>query len=72
MKLQPHVKLPKAIDCIQNIVEEEQIACGFERLDGYLFMPPGSSPAFLQPELEAAQRAGLNTRLLSKLYNIRY
>ncbi|MBI4503631.1 MAG: FAD-dependent oxidoreductase [Gemmatimonadetes bacterium] len=48
-----------AIDRIETIVQEEGIDCDFMRLDGYLFLPPGGSPAFLERELEAAQRAGL-------------
>src|SRR6185503_19743684 len=28
-----------AIDKVEEICREEQIDCGFERLDGYLFMP---------------------------------
>ena len=30
-----------AIDEIERIVRAENIECGFERLDGYLFAPPG-------------------------------
>jgi hypothetical protein len=33
--------------------------CDFERLDGYLFVPPGDSMDELDKELEAAHRAGL-------------
>src|SRR6185295_18496163 len=29
-----------AIDRVEKIVSEEKIACEFERLDGYLFVPP--------------------------------
>ena len=32
-----------AIDRIESIIGEEQIACDFVRLDGYLFLPPGES-----------------------------
>src|ERR1044072_1175204 len=32
-----------AIDRIEAIIAEEKIECGFERLDGYLFVPPGES-----------------------------
>ena len=32
-----------AIDRIEAIAAEEGIACSFERLDGYLFVPPGES-----------------------------
>jgi glycine/D-amino acid oxidase-like deaminating enzyme/nitrite reductase/ring-hydroxylating ferredoxin subunit len=48
-----------AIDRIEAIVAEERIDCGFERLDGYLFGPPGASADELDEELDAARRAGL-------------
>jgi glycine/D-amino acid oxidase-like deaminating enzyme/nitrite reductase/ring-hydroxylating ferredoxin subunit len=48
-----------AIDRIESIIGEEQIACDFVRLDGYLFLPPGESAELLDRELAAAHRAGL-------------
>jgi glycine/D-amino acid oxidase-like deaminating enzyme/nitrite reductase/ring-hydroxylating ferredoxin subunit len=48
-----------AIDTIGSIVGAERISCDFERLDGYLFLPPGESPEILDAELDAAYRAGL-------------
>ena len=48
-----------AIDRIESIVGEEQIACDFVRLDGYLFLPPSGSGELLDRELAAAHRAGL-------------
>lgn len=48
-----------AIDRVERIVSEEKIACGFERLDGYLFTVPGQSEDLLERELAAAQEAGL-------------
>lgn len=48
-----------AIDRIEAIVKEEKIDCEFERLDGYLFVPPGDSKQQLEDELKAAHRAGL-------------
>ena len=48
-----------AINRIELIVRHEGIACDFERLDGYLFTPPGQSAEELDRELEAAHRAGL-------------
>jgi glycine/D-amino acid oxidase-like deaminating enzyme/nitrite reductase/ring-hydroxylating ferredoxin subunit len=48
-----------SIDQIESIVKEEQIDCEFERLDGYLFVPPGESKKILERELEAVHRAGL-------------
>jgi len=48
-----------AIDRIEAIVKKQQIDCEFERLDGYLFVPPGESADVLDKELAAAHRAGL-------------
>jgi glycine/D-amino acid oxidase-like deaminating enzyme/nitrite reductase/ring-hydroxylating ferredoxin subunit len=48
-----------AIDRIEAIIAKEKIECDFERLDGYLFVPPGESPDILDKELAAAHRAGL-------------
>lgn len=48
-----------AIDQIAQIVREEQIDCDFERLDGYLFLPPGGSAENIDKELDAVHRAGL-------------
>jgi glycine/D-amino acid oxidase-like deaminating enzyme/nitrite reductase/ring-hydroxylating ferredoxin subunit len=48
-----------AIDQIERIVREEKIACDFERVDGYLFVPPDESTEILEIELAAAQRASL-------------
>ncbi len=48
-----------AIDRIEEIVNREQIECDFERLDGFLFTPPGESKQILEDELKAAHRAGL-------------
>lgn len=48
-----------AIDAIEAIVKAEGIRCEFERLDGYLFVPPRDSKKILDDELEAVHRAGL-------------
>lgn len=48
-----------AISRIESIVESEGIDCDFQRLDGYLFLPPKRSTRLLKRELEAAHRAGL-------------
>jgi len=48
-----------AIDRIQAIVSHESIDCDFERLDGYLFVPPGESSDVIDRELAAVHRAGL-------------
>jgi glycine/D-amino acid oxidase-like deaminating enzyme/nitrite reductase/ring-hydroxylating ferredoxin subunit len=48
-----------AIDQIEKIVADEQFACDFRRLDGYLFLPKDGIPQELHDELAAAHRAGL-------------
>jgi glycine/D-amino acid oxidase-like deaminating enzyme/nitrite reductase/ring-hydroxylating ferredoxin subunit len=48
-----------AINAVEAIVEQEAIKCEFERLDGYLFVPPRESRKVLDDELEAAHKAGL-------------
>ncbi len=48
-----------AIDRVEAIVRDEKIDCEFERLDGYLFIPPNGRMRVLEDELPAAHRAGL-------------
>src|SRR5437764_14011824 len=50
-----------AIDCAERIVREHNIDCDFERVEGYLFLPPGGSVSELMDELQAIHRAGLVT-----------
>jgi len=50
-----------AIEKIGEIAQKEQIDCDFERLDGYLFVPPGESADLLEQERQAAHRAGLTS-----------
>jgi glycine/D-amino acid oxidase-like deaminating enzyme/nitrite reductase/ring-hydroxylating ferredoxin subunit len=50
-----------AIETISDVVQREQIDCDFERLDGYLFVPPGESADLLDQEWQAAHRAGLTS-----------
>jgi glycine/D-amino acid oxidase-like deaminating enzyme/nitrite reductase/ring-hydroxylating ferredoxin subunit len=49
-----------AVDQVEAIASREGIDCDFERVDGYLFVPPGESRDVLEREVEAAQRAGLS------------
>lgn len=49
----------EAINRIEEIVQTEDIECEFERLDGYLFVPPKESRKILDDELEAVHKAGL-------------
>jgi glycine/D-amino acid oxidase-like deaminating enzyme len=48
-----------AIECAERIVRQHKIDCDFERVDGYLFVPPGGSVTELMKELEAIHRARL-------------
>ncbi|MGH7607708.1 MAG: FAD-dependent oxidoreductase, partial [Gemmatimonadales bacterium] len=45
-----------AIDRIEANIRAEDIACDFERLAGYLFLPPDGDPAVLDEEWDAARR----------------
>ena len=55
-----------AIQAIERIVTETGALCEFERVDGFLFAPPGESPDLLKRELEAARRAGLLVQWLDQ------
>jgi glycine/D-amino acid oxidase-like deaminating enzyme/nitrite reductase/ring-hydroxylating ferredoxin subunit len=48
-----------AISTIERISKQENIACDFRRLPGYLFVGDGCPEEELDQELEAATRAGL-------------
>ena len=47
-----------AIDSIETIAGREGISCDFERLDGYLFLPPHGALSVLETELECARAIG--------------
>lgn len=49
-----------ATDLIEANVRDEQIACDFERVDGYLFSCADDPDEALDAELEAASRAGVD------------
>jgi glycine/D-amino acid oxidase-like deaminating enzyme/nitrite reductase/ring-hydroxylating ferredoxin subunit len=49
----------EAISRIESIINSEGIDCDFERLDGYLFVPPHRSQRTLKRELEATHQVGL-------------
>lgn len=56
-----------AIAKVEEIVWNEHIECGFERLDGFLFAPPNESTDVLDEELKASHRAGLvNVELVQR------
>lgn len=51
-----------AIDQIEQIVRDENIDCGFIRLDGHLFEADEGGEDDLQKEFEAAKRCGIDVR----------
>jgi glycine/D-amino acid oxidase-like deaminating enzyme/nitrite reductase/ring-hydroxylating ferredoxin subunit len=53
-----------AIESISEIVEREQIACEFERVDGYLYSYGDQPAETIEREFKAARAAGLNVELL--------
>jgi len=55
-----------AIDQIEQIIAKENIDCDFERLNGYLFVPPGESTEILNREFEAATRAGVPVEIVDR------
>lgn len=55
-----------AIDYIEKIVLEEKIDCDFERVDGYLFVPPGDSKEILDKELVAIQKTGMSLNKIAR------
>ncbi|MFY9552566.1 MAG: FAD-dependent oxidoreductase [Thermoanaerobaculia bacterium] len=55
-----------AIDRIESIAEEEDIACDFARVEGFLFAAPDGEPGALNRELEAARRAGVAVEMVER------
>ena len=49
-----------AIDEVERIARSEAFDCRFQRLDGYLFVPPGDPQDVLEREIDACHRAGLS------------
>jgi len=56
----------QATDCVEAIIHEEGMGCGFERVSGYLFSFE-SDKADLQREYEAALRAGVTVHARDKV-----
>ncbi|MES2318574.1 MAG: FAD-dependent oxidoreductase [Pseudomonadota bacterium] len=57
----------KATDCVEAIIRNEQIACEFERLDGFLFNQEGRWNDILEHEYAVTTRLGLNVRRLERV-----
>jgi glycine/D-amino acid oxidase-like deaminating enzyme/nitrite reductase/ring-hydroxylating ferredoxin subunit len=49
-----------AIDRIEEIQRSEGIDCDFQRVNGFLFLAPGTDPALLEREIEACHRIGFS------------
>lgn len=49
-----------AIDFVERTVKKENIDCGFERVNGFLFLHPSDKKDSLEKELEAALKAGVD------------
>lgn len=56
----------EAVNLIEEIILENQIECDFERVNAYLFVPPGESLEILDRELEAMKRASIEAKQVSK------
>lgn len=54
-----------AVDLIEKIIDEEQISCDFERIDGFLFRAEGDDSTILHDELQAAARADYSLEFVS-------
>jgi glycine/D-amino acid oxidase-like deaminating enzyme/nitrite reductase/ring-hydroxylating ferredoxin subunit len=48
-----------AINCVEQIINDEKLDCGFQRVDGFLFLQPDTPLKILDNELRAVHRAGL-------------
>lgn len=59
-----------AIDFVERTVRDENIDCGFERVDGYLFLHPSDKPDSLERELEAALKAGVEVEAMDQMPGI--
>ena len=51
-----------AVDRIEQIQRDEGIACEFRRLDGFLFLGPGTDESFLSKEVDAARKVGADVQ----------
>jgi len=57
----------QALEWIHSVVTLENIGCDFKRVDGFLFTHPTDKEENLDKELEATQRAGLPTEMVSHI-----
>jgi glycine/D-amino acid oxidase-like deaminating enzyme/nitrite reductase/ring-hydroxylating ferredoxin subunit len=57
----------RATALVESIIQTEEIACEFERLDGYLYALPGNGFKDLDKEADAAGRAGVEVESLPRV-----
>ena len=51
-----------AINIVEDTIKKENIDCGFERVNGYLFLHESDKKDSLQKELKAASKAGVEIK----------
>jgi glycine/D-amino acid oxidase-like deaminating enzyme/nitrite reductase/ring-hydroxylating ferredoxin subunit len=56
-----------AVDEIERIVRQEDIECEFTRVDAFLFLAASETPKYLDEELKASVRAGLEVERLERV-----
>jgi len=56
-----------AIQWIKSAVVTEGIDCNYKDADGFLFLDPTDKPENLEKELEATQKLGLPTQVISEI-----
>lgn len=59
-----------AIDFVEQTVKKENIDCGFERVNGYLFKHPSDKEDSLERELKATLNAGIKTKEVERVPGI--
>jgi glycine/D-amino acid oxidase-like deaminating enzyme/nitrite reductase/ring-hydroxylating ferredoxin subunit len=52
-----------AIELVEEIIKRENIDCGFEKVNGYLFLHPTDESESLDKELNAALKAGVKVKV---------
>lgn len=62
-----HASQAAAIDRIEAIQSSERIDCDFQRVDGYLFAPPGGDRTILDREFAAASTVGAAVQWAERL-----
>jgi glycine/D-amino acid oxidase-like deaminating enzyme/nitrite reductase/ring-hydroxylating ferredoxin subunit len=62
----------RATDLVESIIQQEQIDCEFERLDGYLYALARNGFKNVGKELDAAQRAGVEVQRLERVPDLSF